>query len=200
MGLGEDRWGGWGGGWLPDVIGAAGCFAVAVFPGALRDGPGPVGEQLVPQVAGETSRAVWWSGRKKKSLRRRPSVEASPLCRVGPGRTGRGTRPARSLSSKWVRDRMRRSHPQKRDGAVAHRAASLAGIAEKKTTEGKRPCKRESVSENTRGAQRLPSGEGGGGVPVHLPEAFCVGDEEVGVRWVAMATRHLDRARAVPGG
>lgn len=46
--------------WLPDVIGAgAGCFAVAVFPRALRDGARAVGEQLVPEVAGETSRAVW---------------------------------------------------------------------------------------------------------------------------------------------
>lgn len=47
------------GAWLPDVIGAAGRFAMAVLPGALRDGPGPVGEQLVPQVTRETSRAVW---------------------------------------------------------------------------------------------------------------------------------------------
>lgn len=46
--------------WLPDVIGAAaGCFGVAVFPRALRDGARAVGEQLVPEVAGETSRAVW---------------------------------------------------------------------------------------------------------------------------------------------
>lgn len=45
---------------LPDVIGAAaGCFGVAVFPRALRDGARAVGEQLVPEVAGETSRAVW---------------------------------------------------------------------------------------------------------------------------------------------
>lgn len=55
------------GAWLPDVIGAAGRFAVAVFPGALRDGPGPVGEQLVPQVTRETSRAVWWRGEKEKT-------------------------------------------------------------------------------------------------------------------------------------
>lgn len=47
------------GAWLPDVIGAAGRFAMAVLPGALRDSPGPVGEQLVPQVTRETSRAVW---------------------------------------------------------------------------------------------------------------------------------------------
>lgn len=46
--------------WLPDIIGAAaGCFGVAVFPCALRDGARAVGEQLVPEVAGETSRAVW---------------------------------------------------------------------------------------------------------------------------------------------
>lgn len=46
--------------WLPDVIGAAaGWFGVAGLPGALRDGPGAVGEQLIPEVAGETSRAVW---------------------------------------------------------------------------------------------------------------------------------------------
>lgn len=46
--------------WLPDIIGAAaGCFGVAVFPWALRDGARAVGEQLVPEVAGETSRAVW---------------------------------------------------------------------------------------------------------------------------------------------
>lgn len=45
---------------LPDVTGAAaGCFGVAVFPRALRDGARAVGEQLVPEVAGETSRAVW---------------------------------------------------------------------------------------------------------------------------------------------
>lgn len=45
---------------LPDVIGtAAGCFRVAVFPRALRDGARAVGEQLVPEVAGETPRAVW---------------------------------------------------------------------------------------------------------------------------------------------
>lgn len=57
---------GGGGAWLPDVIGAAGRFAVAGFPGALGGGPGPVGEQLVPQVAGETSGAVWWRGRERK--------------------------------------------------------------------------------------------------------------------------------------
>lgn len=45
---------------LPDVTGvAAWCFGVAVFPRALRDGARAVGEQLVPQIAGETSRAVW---------------------------------------------------------------------------------------------------------------------------------------------
>lgn len=44
---------------LPDIIGAAaGCFVVAVLPRALRDGARAIGEQLVPQVAGETSRAV----------------------------------------------------------------------------------------------------------------------------------------------
>lgn len=49
-----------GGGGLPDVTGAAaGCFGLALFPQALRDGAGAVGEQLVPEVAGETSRAVW---------------------------------------------------------------------------------------------------------------------------------------------
>lgn len=48
------------GAWLPDIIGAAaGHFGVAVFPWALRDGARAVGEQLVPEVAGETSRAVW---------------------------------------------------------------------------------------------------------------------------------------------
>lgn len=55
------------GAWLPGVIGAAGHFAVAVFPGALGGRPGPVGEQLVPQVAGETSRAVWWRGEREKT-------------------------------------------------------------------------------------------------------------------------------------
>ena len=45
---------------LPDVTGtAAGCFGVAVFPRALRDRARAVGEQLVPEIAGETSRAVW---------------------------------------------------------------------------------------------------------------------------------------------
>lgn len=48
------------GAWLPDIIGAAaGRFGVAVFPWALRDGARAVGEQLVPKIAGETSRAVW---------------------------------------------------------------------------------------------------------------------------------------------
>lgn len=73
-----------GGGWLPDVIGAAGRFAVAGFPGALWGGPGPVGEQLVPQVAGETSGAVWWRGRERKP--EEPSVcggAEESLCRVG---------------------------------------------------------------------------------------------------------------------
>lgn len=41
---------------------------------------------------------------------------------------------------------------------------------------------------------------GGGGGGVRLPEAFGVGDEEVGVGRVAVATRHLDRTGAVPGG
>lgn len=35
--------------------------------------------------------------------------------------------------------------------------------------------------------------------PVCLPEAFGVGDEEVGVWRVAVATRHFDRTGAVPG-
>lgn len=53
---------------LPDVIGAAaGCFGVAVFPRALRDGAGAIGEQLVPEVAGETSRAVWWKNKLRSS-------------------------------------------------------------------------------------------------------------------------------------
>lgn len=54
--------------WLPDVIGAAaGRFGVAVFPRALRDGARAVGEQLVPEVAGETSRAVWWKSKLRSS-------------------------------------------------------------------------------------------------------------------------------------
>lgn len=55
------------GAWLPDIIGAAGRFAVAKFPWALGGGPGPIGEQLVPQVTGETSRAVWWRGEKERT-------------------------------------------------------------------------------------------------------------------------------------
>lgn len=48
------------GAWLPDIIGAAaGCFGVAVFPRALRDGARAVGKQLGPEVAGEASRTVW---------------------------------------------------------------------------------------------------------------------------------------------
>lgn len=66
-GLGKVCWWGVKGAWLPDVIGTAGRFAVAVFPGALRDGPGPIGEQLVPQVARETSGAVWWRGEREKT-------------------------------------------------------------------------------------------------------------------------------------
>lgn len=45
---------------LPDVIGgAAGCFGVALFPRSLRDRARAVWEQLVPEITGETSRAVW---------------------------------------------------------------------------------------------------------------------------------------------
>lgn len=36
--------------------------------------------------------------------------------------------------------------------------------------------------------------------PVCLPEALGIRDEEVGVGWVAVATRHFDRTGAVPGG
>lgn len=36
--------------------------------------------------------------------------------------------------------------------------------------------------------------------PRHLPETFYVGDEKVGVWWVAVATGHLNRTGAVPLG
>lgn len=36
--------------------------------------------------------------------------------------------------------------------------------------------------------------------PRHLPETFYIGDEKVGVRWVAVATGHLNRTGAIPGG
>lgn len=35
--------------------------------------------------------------------------------------------------------------------------------------------------------------------PHHLPETFNVWDKKVGVWWIAMATRHLNRAGAIPG-
>lgn len=45
---------------LPDVTGAvAGRFGVAVLPWALRNRARAAGQQLVPEIAGETSRAVW---------------------------------------------------------------------------------------------------------------------------------------------
>lgn len=36
--------------------------------------------------------------------------------------------------------------------------------------------------------------------PHYLPETFNVRDEQVGVRWVTMATRHLNRSGAISGG
>lgn len=57
-----------GGARLPGITrGTAWCLGVAVFPWALRDGPGAVGEQLVPQIAGQTSRAVWWKNKLRSS-------------------------------------------------------------------------------------------------------------------------------------
>lgn len=34
---------------------------------------------------------------------------------------------------------------------------------------------------------------------IHLPEPFGVWDEQVGVWWVAMAARHLNRTGTIPG-
>lgn len=44
---------------LPDIAGAAAGSHGAVLPWALRDGPRAVGNQLVPQITGKASRAVW---------------------------------------------------------------------------------------------------------------------------------------------
>lgn len=155
-------WGRWvGGGWrgrggarLPDVIGAAGRFAVAGFPGALGGGPGPVGEQLVPQVAGETSGAVWWRGRERKP-------EEPSVCRGAEGSLCR-------VRLEWDTGRQRDTPPSTEcgDGSRAQRDSRVACaqqgrvVSSKTHAEGNEPCKPESVSENTRG-EPVPSGGAG---------------------------------------
>lgn len=68
-------------------------------------------------------------------------------------------------------------------GVHSHKAHYRAKVT---ASNGNKPCRKELKTDRPH--------------PHHLPETFNVRDEKVGIWWIAVATGHLNRTGAIPGG
>lgn len=164
---------------LPDIAGAAAGSHGAVLPWALRDGPRAVGNQLVPQITGKASRAVWRKTQTEERWLERGTqfvLGCLPMymCVTGCG-TDTLTRSHFKCMEKW-----------KKKQAVSRKCKELLSYSSR-TQEAEHAHQKPNYNN-------LNCGD--------LLEIFSTGDKQVGVWWVAVAanwSRNLYRPRTIPG-